>query len=167
MDAIAGSKQTNFMKRAILEDFHNSTVSLSMRTFDDVAKFGNKKAIEKKRLETLEEIMKTFEMYTELNDSRNPLAGMETYIIPITIGIISITVRWTTDWTCSSWSQTCKASSDFFHHVYQVVFFFLAIIGATKAQQMSEAAGRIKGALIAVQGGGGNTSSVDVKKKNE
>ena len=51
--------------------------------------------------------------------------------------------------------------------MYQVVFFFLAIIGATKAQQMSEAAGRIKGALIAVQGGGGNTSSVDVKKKNE
>lgn len=162
MDVIAGSKQSNYMKRMSLEEFHNSTVSLSMRTFDDVAQFGNKKAIERKRCETLEEIMKTFEMYTELNESRNPLAGFETYIIPLTIGIVSITVRWTTDWTCSSWSQTCKASSDFFHHVYQVVFFFLVIIAATKAKQVSEAAGRIKGALIAVQGG-----NMDIKKKNE
>ena len=70
------------------------------------------------------------------------------------IGLISVVLRWTTDWTCTSWSQTCKAGSDFLSHVYQVVFFFLAIIASTKAKQLSDAAGRLKVAWDAMNGGG-------------
>mmetsp|Transcript_16613 Transcript_16613/g.24834 ORF Transcript_16613/g.24834 Transcript_16613/m.24834 type:complete len:647 (+) Transcript_16613:231-2171(+) len=161
MDSIAGAAQTNYMNPVLLEEFHRTLISQSMRTFDDIACFGNKRAIEEARSEVTRSIEENFEVYTKLNESRNPLAGIETYIIPLTIGFLSIIIRWTADWTCTSWSQTCKAGSEFFSHVYQVVFFFLAIIASTKAKQLSDAAGRLKVAWEAMQGG----NQVSVEKK--
>ena len=86
-------------------------------------------------------------------------------MIPLSIGFISIVFRWAADWTCSSWSQTCRSSSEFFSHVYQVVFFFLVIIGSTKIKQVSEAAQRMNVAWKAMQGGSSNQTSME--KKNE
>lgn len=72
--------------------------------------------------------------------------------------------------TCSSWSQTCQAGSDFLSHVYQVVFFFLVIIGSTKAKQLSQAAGRMKQAWDVMQGasggGGGGSGNNNAQVSN-
>ena len=45
---------------------------------------------------------------------------------------VSFFLRWIADFTCSSWSQTCRASSEILSHVYMVVFFFLVIVASTK-----------------------------------
>lgn len=164
MDTVAGAQQSNYMNPMLLEEFHRTVLSQSMRDFDDIACFGSKKAIEEKRNEVVRSIQESFEVYTKLNESRNPLAGFETYIIPLTIGFLSIVLRWVADWTCSSWSQTCRVGSEFLTHVYQVVFFFLVIIASTKAKQLSEAAGRMKSAWDAMQGSAGQAS---LAKKND
>lgn len=74
------------------------------------------------------------------------------YIIPMTVAALSLILRWFADNTCSSWSQTCKASSDALSHLYQVVFFFLLIIAATKMKQMQTFWSRLKNALDALLG---------------
>jgi hypothetical protein len=57
-------------------------------------------------------------------------------LIPLAIAFLSVILRWITDMTCSPYSQICKAGSDLFSHIYAAVFCFLAIIAATKAQQI-------------------------------
>lgn len=69
------------------------------------------------------------------------------YILPVFIGAGSVILRWITDFTCTSWSQTCKVGSDVLLHIYQVVFFFIVIIAATKAKQIGDALKRLKKAL--------------------
>ena len=51
---------------------------------------------------------------------------------------ISFILRWIADFTCSGWSQTCRASSEILSHIYMVVFFFLVIVASTKAKQISD-----------------------------
>ena len=79
------------------------------------------------------------------------------YIIPLSIGFVSIVLRWIADFTCSSWSQTCRVGSDVLSHIYQVVFFFLVILASAKAKQLSEAVGRVKRALELLTSDGAGT----------
>ena len=83
------------------------------------------------------------------------------YIVPLLIGFVSILLRTIADWTCTSWSQTCKVGSEVLSHIYQVVFFFLVIVASTKAKQVSEAAGRMKKALEVVRGADSNKKKHD------
>jgi atlastin len=161
MDSVAGVQQTDYMNSELLEEFHRTILSKSMRSFDDIACFGSTRAIEDARREALESINENFVVYAQLNESKNPLAGFATYIVPLVIGFLSIVLRWTADWTCSSWSQTCKAGSEFLSHVYQVVFFFLVIVASTKAKQLSDAGGRLKKAWEVMNSGGASATKKD------
>ena len=78
MDTVAGTQQTNYMNPMLLEEYHRTMLSESMRIFDDIACFGNKKAIDESRNEAVKSIQENFEVYTKLNEGRNPLAGLET-----------------------------------------------------------------------------------------
>ena len=73
------------------------------------------------------------------------------------IGIVSITLRYVVDTTCSSWSQTCRASSDLLSHVSQVVLFFLLIVGSTKAKAISSVVGKITNTISVMNGGAGSS----------
>ena len=66
------------------------------------------------------------------------------YLLPMAVAGISFIFRWIADFTCSSWSQTCRASSEILSHVYMVVFFFLVIVASTKAKQISDLLERVK-----------------------
>ena len=77
------------------------------------------------------------------------------------IGVGSVILRWITDFTCTSWSQTCKVGSDVLLHIYQVVFFFIIIIGATKAKQIGDALKRVKKALEVMSENGGSKDKKD------
>ena len=84
------------------------------------------------------------------------------YIIPLTIALVSYILRAVTDGTCSSYSQTCRNTSELLSHVYAVVIFFMIIIGATKAQQLKQLFGRLKGAFeIIVDNSGGTKDKKD------
>lgn len=65
----------------------------------------------------------------------------------MSVGFISMVLRWITDWTCSPYSQICRATSDFFSLSYAVVFFFMLIVGLTKAKQIKDFVQRVKKAL--------------------
>jgi atlastin len=83
------------------------------------------------------------------------------YIIPLTIATASYILRAVADLTCSGYSQTCRNTSELLSHIYAVVIIFLIIIGATKAQQLREFFGRLKGALQLVASGGDNKAKSD------
>ena len=156
MDRIAGPNVTSFLKPDELEEMHKRAVQECLEHFEDIATFGPERGIEMARENTLRNIREDFELYKKLNESRNPLAGLEIYIIPGAIAIVSIVMRWITDSTCSSWSSTCRAGSEFFSHVYAMVFFFMLIVAATKAKQMKELLKRIMTAIDALAGDGGS-----------
>ena len=163
MDRIAGPNVTSFLKPEELEEMHQRAVQECLEQFEDIATFGPERGIVMARENTLRNIRDDFELYKKLNESRNPLAGLEIYIIPGTIAMISIVMRWITDSTCSSWSSTCRAGSEFFSHIYAMVFFFMLIVAATKAKQMKEVLRRVMTA-IEVLVGGGSESSKDKKE---
>ena len=89
------------------------------------------------------------------------LFSVSRYIIPITIATASYILRAVADFTCSPYSQTCRATSELLSHIYAVVIIFLLIIGATKAQQLKEFFGRMKAAVEIVANGG------DTKQKRD
>jgi len=152
MNDMAGISCTHYIQPPDLTQSHRDLVTKCEAHFDTMANFGSLAGIRKAKIKMAQRINEHFELYNKLNDSRNPLAGFETFIIPLTIGFISISLRWVADSTCSSWSQTCKASSDVFSHVYQVVFFFLLIVSFTKAKQIAGVAGRVKTACSVLIG---------------
>merc|ERR1712194_368720 len=120
-----------------------------------MATFGSRNSIDDARRSVLGMINKEFEVYTSLNEGRNPLAGLETYIIPLTIATASYILRAVADLTCSDYSQTCRNTSELLSHIYVVVIIFLLIMGATKAQQLKEFFGRLKSAVHLVANGAG------------
>ena len=59
-----------------------------------------------------------------------------------------------TDYTCSDWSQTCKATSEVLAETSGIVFFFLIIVFATKAREFSDFIKKLKTGYAAVFGAG-------------
>lgn len=78
MDRIAGPHCSNFVRPEELKDEHQRLSSRSLKVFEEIATFGSKSSITSARTKLVEQISEKFEIYTSLNDSRNPLAGLET-----------------------------------------------------------------------------------------
>ncbi|KAL9183669.1 hypothetical protein ACHAXT_004525 [Thalassiosira profunda] len=147
MNAVAGPKANDYHQPEYLKAKHEEAIAKALLAFDEIANFGSRKAIVEARDKVVAKIAKDYEVFVSLNDGRNPLLGLETYILPMLVAGVSFVLRWVADVTCSSWSQTCRASSDLLSHVYMVVFFFLAIVASTKAKQVSDLFSRAKAAF--------------------
>lgn len=152
MNRISGPNCSNYVKSKELEDDHRHLLMKAMKKFDSMATFGSKKSIEAARNSVLQMINDEFEVFCSLNEGRNPLAGLETYIIPLTVATASYILRAFADLTCSSYSQTCRNTSELLSHIYAVVIIFLLLIGATKAKQIKEVLQRFKSAVEIVAG---------------
>jgi len=161
MDRISGPHCSSYIKPKDLDEDHRQLLMKSMSKFDSMATFGSRNSIDDARRSVLGMINKEFEVYTSLNEGRNPLAGLETYIIPLTIATASYILRAVADLTCSDYSQTCRNTSELLSHIYVVVIIFLLIIGATKAQQLKEFFGRLKNAVQLVANGAGGKEKRD------
>lgn len=147
MNQVAGPQSHDYHKPEDLALFHKEARRQALLAFDDMANFGSRKAIEEARDTVLKRLEKDYDVFVSLNAGRNPLLGFETYLLPMVIAGVSFILRWIADLTCSGWSQTCKASSDLLSHVYMAVFFFLLIVGSTKAKQISDLLDRVKAAI--------------------
>jgi len=77
MNRIAGPHCSNYIKPEELKELTDQVVKESLEVFESIATFGNQKDIEKAREKLSVALAENFEMYNSLNDSRNPLAGME------------------------------------------------------------------------------------------
>jgi len=144
MDRIAGPTCSNYLNSNELEEEHLRHSTRAMEHFDEVANFGNRKAINLSRNKMVEQMDGSFAMYKSLNDGRNPLKGLETILLPLSIAFISYLAQWVTDLTCAH--SVCKAGSDLFAHTFGVVMWFLAILACTKMQQIKQSTSRIKAA---------------------
>lgn len=138
MDQIAGPNAISYVKPEEFNKHHRNFMRASISLHDDMADFGRKGAIEKSRQKVVGQIAEYYEIYSKLNEGRNPLAGFETFMIPIGIGACSFILRWFADNTCSSWSETCKSSSYLLSELYTVMFIFLLIVCATKVKLIRE-----------------------------
>jgi hypothetical protein len=78
MSRIAGPNCSNYIKPDELQQEHRLLLTKALATFDSIATFGNKKARDGARQTAIDQINDEFETYTSLNDSRNPLRGLET-----------------------------------------------------------------------------------------
>ena len=52
-----------------------------------MANFGSSGPIATVRAEALDAIKESKRVYKSLNESRNPLAGFETYVLPVVVGV--------------------------------------------------------------------------------
>jgi hypothetical protein len=75
------------------------------------------------------------------------------YLIPLTVGLLSYTVRIVMDYTCSPYAQVCSSGSELLSHIYAVIFCFLFIVLATKGKQIKDAAVKVQAMLQASNGG--------------
>lgn len=169
MDEFVGPDAVAFRREEDFRDFHDSVMSKSMRAFDGIATFGSSNSIQKARLKVIADITQRLSMYEKLNESRNPLAGLETFLIPSGIAVMSYILRTIADATCSSWSQTCRASSDALSHILAVAFIFLFIVYLTKAKQIHDKFKQIKSAasvMFADDGGSASKGATDKKKQD-
>lgn len=80
MDRIAGPTCSNYLNSNELEEEHLRHSTRAMELFDEVANFGSRKAINLSRNKMVEQMDGSFAIYKSLNDGRNPLKGLETYV---------------------------------------------------------------------------------------
>jgi atlastin len=80
MDRVAGPKCSNYIASEVLEDKHKLALKESLQVFEEVANFGSKSSIETVRSKVLSCLNQDMEMYSSLNESRNPIAGLTTCV---------------------------------------------------------------------------------------
>ena len=78
MNRISGPNCTSYVKPKELEDDHRHLLMKALKEFDSIATFGSRSSIEDARRSVRDLIGKEFEVYSSLNEGRNPLAGLET-----------------------------------------------------------------------------------------
>jgi atlastin len=78
MNRIAGPKCTNYVKPDEMKELHDQVVKESLEIFESIANFGPKPEIVKARKKLTAGIEENLVVYNSLNDSRNPLLGLET-----------------------------------------------------------------------------------------
>jgi len=153
MNEIAGPQANDYHQSEKITAMHREASEKALLSFENMANFGSRSAIGDAREKVLQKIAKDFEVFKSLNDGRNPLLGFETYMLPLLVALVSFILRWFADFTCSSWSETCRASSDILSHIYMVVFFFLAIVASTKAKQISDLFDRVRATANLIMNG--------------
>jgi atlastin len=138
MDRNCGPTCASFLQAEEFTELHNATSSAAVEVFDHMATFGAEASIEAARGVVVDSIAKEKKSYHALNESRNPLSGIETYLLPLAVGFVSWVLRSILDLTCSGWSTTCKAGSDLSGQIFGVLLLFFIIVAATKAQLIKQ-----------------------------
>jgi hypothetical protein len=78
MNEVAGPQAHDYHRPEEMEVKHREASEKALKAFDDMANFGNRKAIEEARDVVLKKIDKDYQVFVSLNDGRNPLLGFET-----------------------------------------------------------------------------------------
>lgn len=152
MDHVAGARCSDYLAHDELQEQHRQVKLKTLAQFSKMANFGSERKISESKRSLLFQIEKDYELYEQLNQSRNPLFGFETYFVPMGIAFAAYFLRVVADWTCAPWSHICKRSSIILSEVYAVVFCFMAIIAFTKAKQISEVMKKVKKTFEVVVG---------------
>ena len=80
MNRIAGPNASNYVSQDEFTQEHELHQSKSLDIFDSMANFGSQKNILVCREQLLQDMISSYETYKTMNDSRNPLSGVEMYV---------------------------------------------------------------------------------------
>jgi len=138
MDRACGVNCSSFLQSEEFEEHHVACNDAATAMFDHMATFGSEASITTAREVVTSTVTSERKTYLTLNDSRNPLAGFETFYLPLIIGLVSFVSRSMLDLTCSGWSSTCKAGSDFSGQIFSLLILGMIIMGATKAKLIKQ-----------------------------
>jgi atlastin len=81
MDRIAGPRCTNYLRPDELEEEHKRATAETIKVFAEIATFGSKGSIKEARDKVEDQVQSAYDVYDSLNKSRNPLLGLETYVL--------------------------------------------------------------------------------------
>lgn len=87
MDRMAGPKCSTYMKPDELVQEHQRAVESSLEQFDLIATFGARSSIDEARERLVQKLLERYEVYTSLNEGRNPFSGLETYVLRIFVEV--------------------------------------------------------------------------------
>jgi atlastin len=94
MDKVAGIQASTYIKTDRLKQDHVHNVTLALQTFDKRANFGSSQSIQLSRRQVKHALAEQFETYEKLNESRNPLFGMEMYVLvkyhPLSFAVVVV-----------------------------------------------------------------------------
>jgi atlastin len=96
MDRVAGPHCDNYVKPEELKEEHRLAEAATMEIFESIATFGSKGSIKEARVKVEDQLASSFEVYDSLNNGRNPLLGLETYVdthILVTYSCLLTTAR--------------------------------------------------------------------------
>lgn len=147
MDRVAGPGCSNYVNPEELKEEEGKVREGALAVFNDIATFGNSASIVEARDSLLRKLASQWEVYESLNTGRNPLAGLEIYLLPVLVAFGSMLLRGVMDWTCSPFSSVCRAGSEALSHTIAIVAFFLIIVGFTRAQQIKDMLNRLRQAV--------------------
>jgi atlastin len=80
MNRIAGPNASHYVRQEEFVQEHDLHLSKSLDLFDSMANFGSQKKISACREQLLQDLSSAFDTYKTMNDSRNPLSGVEVYV---------------------------------------------------------------------------------------
>ena len=80
LDRKAGPSCTIYVPPEQVKELHVQHKQASLSLFDSMAKFGPKAKIEESKREVVSQISEQWTVYESLNESRNPLRGLELYV---------------------------------------------------------------------------------------
>lgn len=116
----------SFVSKEQLNNAHENALRGALERYDNAATFGDDSAIAMFRTQTLDKMEEEFKAITESNELKMH-QELQNFIFPLIAATIAFVLDKISDYTCDSWSTTCRDLSDNFAKLYYIVFLALAI----------------------------------------
>lgn len=132
MDATVGPRVTRYLLAAEASSLHAACFAASLALFDDVATMGLKAHIADARDQLEADMKAAHEKYAAMNAGRNPMKGVEPYLVPLTVALLAWLGRVLVSTVCGvDKVSVCANFHDLFSHVYVMCVGLLLITGAS------------------------------------
>mmetsp|Transcript_52023 Transcript_52023/g.104339 ORF Transcript_52023/g.104339 Transcript_52023/m.104339 type:complete len:600 (+) Transcript_52023:49-1848(+) len=132
MDATVGPRVTRYLLAAEASALHKACLGASLGLFDDMATMGPKTHIKAARAGLESDMASAHEKYAAMNAGRNPLKGVEPYLLPLTAALVAWLGRVAVSTVCGiDTVSVCANFHDLFSHVYVMCVGLLLITGAS------------------------------------
>jgi atlastin len=115
-----------FVGKSNLLEAHEQARTGALNLYDDFATFGDDAGIEEYKSQTVDKI---HEEFLAINDSNELMMHQELqhFIFPLVAAVLAFVLDKISDYTCDSWSATCRDLSGNFAKLYYLVFLALAL----------------------------------------
>ena len=144
MDGVAGPR-SRFVAERRLDEWHQYSYASALAHFVTKANMGSRVQIATFRQQLEGEVAAEHMRYIASNREKDPYKGLERYIIPLGVGLVSYVARLLMHAcvlvdTTGALAPVCGVTAEMLGFVYTLVFTFLLIIAASGASKTMERA---------------------------